>query len=419
MERNQVVRHYISQDGERVSLLVNSDGLPVYYPTLFATSQLRNASQAAGTIRQKLNVLKLLSCWEEIFKVDLVQRIKTQSPLEHRELISLRDFCTKDFSKQDFEGNVVSLFEERQSVSNSVQYNRMSFIAEYLEFLTSILGNNNRDMDVRKELANVITKFRHLRPRQESRFKNVDDIKGLSSDTADQILEITEINHPDNPFKVTSQLRNFIILAVLRFTGVRRAELLNIRINDVDTCGNTLSIVRRPDDKGDSRTYQPTVKTAERKIPIDPSLTTWIQKYVLEDRSRLSAARKHPYLFVNHSGQKIGAAMKIASLDKVFDKLKQVLDDRNISAHRFRHFWNYEYSLAIDSSKQDISSDQENQSRSYLMGWSPTSGMAANYNRRRIKEIAHKAIRDQQNKIKSVLIKEEVNEKNQNQPPDQ
>ena len=30
--------------GERYSLLIDNDGIPLWYPTLFATSQLRNAA---------------------------------------------------------------------------------------------------------------------------------------------------------------------------------------------------------------------------------------------------------------------------------------------------------------------------------------------------------------------------------------
>ncbi len=413
MKRDLALRQYVAHDGERVSVLVEDDGLPAYYPTLFATSQLRNSSQAAGTIRQKLSALKVLTRWEAAFNVDLVQRFKNKSPLQHRELISLRDFCSNDFRNLDKENTVVSLFELQPCVSNSVQYNRISSIAEYLEFLSSILNKNTYNRELRQEFSVMITKLRSFRPRQQSRFRRAEEINGLSDDTANKILEITAINHPDNPFKATNQLRNYVALAMLRFTGVRRAELLNIRINDVDTCENTLSIVRRPDDKDDTRTYQPTVKTAERIIPIDPTLTDWIQKYVLEDRSKLPAARKHPFLLVNHSGPNIGAAMNIASLDKVFDSLKKALSDKNISAHRFRHYWNYEYSIAIDGCKQKISPDQENQSRSYLMGWSPTSGMAANYNRRRIKEIADGAIREQHNKIRTKLFKEDIDDNKQ------
>jgi hypothetical protein len=127
---------------------VRSDGLPAYYPTLFATSQLRNTSQAAGTVRQKLSALKVLTRWETAFNVDLVQRFKNQSPLKHRELISLRDFCSNDFRKLDNENNVISLFKSQLSVSNSVQYSRISVIAEYLEFLSLILSKNTGNKEL-------------------------------------------------------------------------------------------------------------------------------------------------------------------------------------------------------------------------------------------------------------------------------
>jgi hypothetical protein len=40
--------------GERVPMLHDAQGLPLLYPTLFATTQLRNAAAAVNTIRNKL-----------------------------------------------------------------------------------------------------------------------------------------------------------------------------------------------------------------------------------------------------------------------------------------------------------------------------------------------------------------------------
>ena len=51
-------------DGERFSVLVDSLGIPLYYPTLFATWVLRNGSLAANSITDSLNALKALYAWE-------------------------------------------------------------------------------------------------------------------------------------------------------------------------------------------------------------------------------------------------------------------------------------------------------------------------------------------------------------------
>lgn len=45
---------HVFGDGERVPMLHDGQGVPLFYPTLFATSKLRNAGAAVSTIRSKL-----------------------------------------------------------------------------------------------------------------------------------------------------------------------------------------------------------------------------------------------------------------------------------------------------------------------------------------------------------------------------
>jgi integrase len=67
-----------------------------------------------------------------------------------------------------------------------------------------------------------------------------------------------------------------------------------------------------------------------------------------------------------------------------------------IHAHSLRHHWNYSFSKTCEN--QGMTPEREEKLRSYLMGWSETSGTAATYNRRYIKEQAGKAVLELQNK---------------------
>lgn len=61
-----------------------------------------------------------------------------------------------------------------------------------------------------------------------------------------------------------------------------------------------------------------------------------------------------------------------------------------IHAHSLRYHWNYSFSQTCES--QGMTPEREEKLRSYLMGWSETSGTAATCNRRHIKEQAGKAV---------------------------
>ncbi|WP_413770699.1 tyrosine-type recombinase/integrase [Xenorhabdus bovienii] len=82
--------------------------------------------------------------------------------------------------------------------------------------------------------------------------------------------------------------------------GIRRGELLNLRVDDIDFIANEVRIVRRADSSVDSRVYQPLVKTEERILPISDRLAEILCEYVTGLRSAFPRARKHPYLFVTH-----------------------------------------------------------------------------------------------------------------------
>ncbi|PHM54149.1 hypothetical protein [Xenorhabdus hominickii] len=118
-------------------------------------------------------------------------------------------------------------------------------------------------------------------------------------------------------------------------------------------------------------------------------------------RSAFSRARKHPYLFVTHKqGTYQGEPLSNSGFGKVMSALQGVAEKFSpVHAHAFRHSWNYSFSKALDKVAGKHSPEKEEQMRSYLMGWKETSGTAATYNRRHIKEKAKEAVLEFQRNI--------------------
>lgn len=63
---------HVMQGGERVLMLHDERGLPLFYSSLFATSQLRNGGVAVSTIRNTLADLIVLLRWEQAHRRDLL-----------------------------------------------------------------------------------------------------------------------------------------------------------------------------------------------------------------------------------------------------------------------------------------------------------------------------------------------------------
>jgi integrase len=179
-----------------------------------------------------------------------------------------------------------------------------------------------------------------------------------------------------------------LLIHLIYGLGIRRGEALGIKIGDhIDWPRNRILIARNADDPDDPRTRQPLAKTLDRFLPVKDKLLDMLRAYVTNIRSKIPAARRHTLLFVSHQ---TGRPLSAGALNKVFRSLRERVPDlpADLTPHVLRHAWNDAFSRLIDANNIDPA--REAQMRSAMMGWVPTSGMAAVYNRRKIREDADK-----------------------------
>ena len=212
--------------------------------------------------------------------------------------------------------------------------------------------------------------------------------EGLSLEAQRRLLEVIDPWFPGNPWRNWgAKVRNQLIIEWLYRLGVRRGELLGIRIGDIDFRKGQVTIHRRADDKQDPRKNQPNVKTKARVLSVDQDLLKKTQEYIMNFRRRLEGARRHDFLFVTVD---TGKPISIPAFDKIFKVLRSSGNDLPVLlfAHLLRHTWNDNFSRQMD--KNEVPEDKERKYRSYLMGWSETSGTAATYTRRHTRKAAEK-----------------------------
>ena len=285
---------------------------------------------------------------------------------------------------------VVAITRRSERVAKDNQFNRMSIIATYVGFLAGRLYPVTATSA--KEISALVESIKANRPRIRSK-TDLDRSDIHLDDTVLDAIEATlQPGGAANPVAdIGLQYRNALMFTILRLTGMRRGELLNLKIDDIDFGRNTLKIVRRADSTGDPRNYQPLAKTRERTFPLIQELMDRIQEYIYGYRNKVPGARKHGYLFVVHRpGKTLGWPISNSGFGKFVEVLSGLADKSSeLHAHALRHHWNYIFSKSCDG--QGLSSEKEQKLRSYLMGWSETSTTASTYNKRHIKEAAAKA----------------------------
>lgn len=418
---------HVLGEGERVPMLHDERGLPLFYPTLFATSQLRNAGAAVNSIRNKLADLVVLMRWEQRHERDLISEFRSGRFLTIADVASLRDFAKLDMRHlQPDEGKApqqrngvidfieakVALKQAKPTIRGQQHFNRLSTFADYLEFTAAVVTQHHNSPKIAQEVARMAKAIRKHRPRGLAKqFDDDSDLRSPPTEVVDSFMAVAAEGDPRNPFRDPGiQLRNAILFGLALNTGMRRGELLSLRIDQFDLGHEPRVWVRRnQDDPRDSRRHQPVAKTKERPLPLPDSLANQIDRYILQVRAKIGPARRHPYLFASHhKGRDWGKPLSISALNQMFERMRKVDSAFEvIHAHAFRHHFNYVLSVSIDErnatvtkekagpQSPPISEARELDARAFLNGHrSKTSGKR--YNQRHIRETSDKAARQVQ-----------------------
>jgi integrase len=399
---NRRVEELKQEDGVRSVLLLES-GVPMYYPTLYVSMELRHISVSRQ--RSNLYSIGVLFNWCLCEGICLETRFKRDQHLSQGEVLQLLDFCgwTVDTQKRLMKG-VKLLPNAYQQVSRDMASQRIHAIREYLRFLYLRLAQSKDRENIAKYVSETIKSYK---PKIKKYNKN--KIIALSDEQIDTITQKLLLGHPENPWKDRSiQLRNLLIFSILYETGIRRGELAGLYVNDIKS--TVVSIYRRHNNPLETRKQAPNAKTGERTIPITDGLARLIDIYVMEHRGSVKAAKKHPYLFVSHR-KNMGKPMTINAIHEVFKAARLAFPElKGISPHKFRHHMNYRISNMIDEEHKDVAPSQraeiDGQVRPYLMGWSPNSKMQETYNKRYNQEQAGKMLVARANKFTKGIANE-------------
>jgi integrase len=403
------IRLVLFGNGERCPMIIDREtGLPLFQPTVWTLRQYRHRS--AATIEQALRDAMLLHLFCRHRVIDLGQRLSTGDFLNPHEIDALVTFARKPLSETGALApltelavrparlkapNVASLgtrhmrrlpgAEQSPSLDNRSVTIRLHYVTSYLKWLGNLAQERIRltadagrgDQDVSRShgegLRRLVEAILARQPGGGGGRR-----VALTPEQRTEVLRVTRPDSPDNPWQDPSvRVRNRLILLWLMCTGMRRGELLSVRIRDIRFGTGCVELKRTHDDKRDPRLRQPVAKGGERLAPLDEEVVELTQQYIAE-RGRTEAARRHGFLFAAANG----APLSLSSLTALFAALREAHPQlKPVSAHVLRHTWNEDFSAFADEVGMDR--DDEDRTRRDLMGWSLHSKMPAVYGRRR------------------------------------
>lgn len=209
--------------------------------------------------------------------------------------------------------------------------------------------------------------------------------------------ELVSVCHPEyanNPFNRQVRHRNYAIVYTLLTTGIRRGELLKVRLEDLclDRQNPSLSIVLQDEksasERFDNRLQKPRQKTKARKIPLTEQARDAIVAYLRKERS--SNARS-PFLFLSSRGK--DRAMAETAVNNIFNQINRRFPDEfsRMRPHLLRHTFNHNFKL--HNLAANMKGEQLRQVQNYLGGWSDRSEQSSLYGADANSRIAEEYIR--------------------------
>lgn len=405
-------------DGERMPFLVRkATGLPLQSPTYWIVSKRRPSGSQPNTLNNDLRALMYLYLWADARGVALQDRFESGALLTLPEIANLDTFCggqiEEAISKLASEAYEVRRLDtcksktRRRSINLVEKRNRLAAIYSYIEYISadqlSCLhlwpDRWSQYNSVRNNCLHWI-KSRYVAIKKPRR-NDIGAREGLEEKEVIRLRAVIEPDHPENPFEPQVRFRNYVIIRLLLDLGIRRGELLGIRIEDCSLGSNgTVTIHRRPDNPDDPRKVQPSSKTEARVLPLNNRLTDLLYEWIVHHRPKITGARQHSFLIVDRDK---GRPLSLSSVNKLMAHLRRRvpgLPDK-LSAHVLRHTWNDAFSDAMD--RKGVPGDQEAKWRARLMGWRREES-AQPYLRRTVRRRSNEALVEMQDRLDIQLV---------------
>lgn len=216
------------------------------------------------------------------------------------DLISFSDFLITEFNQE-------SLLD--------VHYNQIR------SWIVSLVNTNISNRSVNRKVSSLKSFYKFLQKTEQIRTSPLSNHKALKIEkkvqvpfNSSEIDKVIEIVNEEDDF---TSVRNKLIVELFYSTGIRRAELINIKERDVDVSNKTIKVLGK--------------RNKERFVPLLASVLQTLKRYVLL-KKEFSIGEDE--LFITKKGNKIYETLVYRIINSYFSK---VSTKEKKSPHILRH----------------------------------------------------------------------------------
>jgi integrase len=384
-------------DGERLYLVVSSDGLPVPLANQYGIL-VRRPHVQGETLQAELRVVAHVYDWACRRRIDLEQRLASGNSLNPDELRSL--YQNLRFELHHAREAALARLSNVQELAIVQGDTHTARVHVARDFLAWGLARALYSLDVRdpqyRPIRDRLEQIERLAAQYRGSGRD-DDVRSLPNKLRRRLLQIVHPNYKNNPFQQRVRYRNWLIIVLLLVFGYRRSEILKICTEDLKLWGAspTITLVRRPGDPRDPRGDEPNVKTLGRELPLTKTLARILSDFVLYHRPQFPGSEKSPFLLFSANARPLSKRQVNSVMSQIIKRFPEFRG--SLFPHALRHTSN---DLLLETARRSGLTDELlQQAQNYINGWQIQSEQGARYTLRTIEESARKLSLQHQEEI--------------------
>ncbi|GGW79028.1 tyrosine-type recombinase/integrase [Salegentibacter mishustinae] len=189
-------------------------------------------------------------------------------------------------------------------------------------WIISLVDQGVSNRSINRKISSLKAYYRFLQKTGDIEFSPLAKHKALKTASRIQVpfseAEITKVLEQIDTSDFEG-LRDRLIVELFYTTGMRRIELIDIKVQDVNIAGKQLKVLGK--------------RQKERIIPILPGVISNLKVY-LKERENILAGQEMPYLFVSQKGIKLYESLVYRIINNYFSKVSGKIKR---SPHILRH----------------------------------------------------------------------------------
>ena len=219
--------------------------------------------------------------------------------------------------------NDISSFKE--FISDEFQQSSLIKVnySQIRSWIVLLVNSGISNKTINRKISSLNSFYKFLKKIGVNKINPLNEHKSLKTKSIVQIpfskSEVSNVLNPENFTKDFDGVRDNLILEILYCTGIRRNELINLKINNIDLANHRIKVLGK--------------RNKERYIPILNSTVQLLNSY-LEMRNKLNFINDKDFLFITSRGKKIYENLVNRVTKKYFSKYSSKLKK---SPHILRH----------------------------------------------------------------------------------